>query len=191
VELELHATSWVFPAGHRLRLSLAGADWPNAVPPPAPVVLTVERAGSVLTLPVLRGPSPAPPPTLPPPRSAGPDGKASDPPAVWRVVRDMLGRTTEAVIEHGGRTMLDDGTVVTERYGGTVGTANDRPGRTWAAGEAGYRVEWPEATVATTARLDLRGDADAFEVRVDLEVREGDEPRWNRSWQRRIPRRLG
>ena len=114
-----------------------------------------------------------------------------DSPVVWRVVRDVLGRTTEAVIEHGGRTVLDDGTVVTERYAGTVGTAQDRPGRTWATGEAGYQVEWPEATVATTARVDLRGDADAFDVRVDLEVREGGEPRWNRSWRRRIPRRLG
>jgi len=110
---------------------------------------------------------------------------------VWRVVRDVLGRTTEAVIQHGGRTVLDDGTVVTERYGGTVGTAHDRPGRTWATGETGYQIEWPEATVATSARLDLRGDADAFEVRIDLEVREGGEPCWNRSWQRRIPRRLG
>jgi predicted acyl esterase len=204
VELELHATSWVFPAGHRLRLSLAGADWPNAVPPPAPVVLTVERDGSVLTLPVLRGPSPAPrtadpagsggaapdPPAPPPPPPAGPDGSAADPPVEWRVVRDVLGRTTEAVIGHGGRTTLEGGAVVTERYGGTVGTALDRPWRTWAAGEAGYQVEWPEATVATTARLDLRADADAFEVRVDLEVREAGEPRWNRSWRRRIPRRL-
>jgi predicted acyl esterase len=194
VELELHATSWVFPAGHRLRLSLAGADWPNAVPPPAPVVLTVERDGSVLTLPVLHGQSPSPPPTLSPPTVAPPTSPEHPPPAVpvvWRVVRDVLGRTTEAVIEHGGRTVLDGGTVVTERYGGTVGTASDRPGRTWATGEAGYRVEWPEATVATTARLDLRGDADAFEVRVDLEVRDGDKPRWTRSWRRRIPRRLG
>ena len=112
-------------------------------------------------------------------------------PVVWRVVRDVLARTTEAVIGHGGRTVLEDGTVVTERYGGTVGTTSDRPGRTWATGEAGYRVEWPEATVATTARLDLRGDADAFEVRVDLEVRDGDEAPWTRSWRRRIPRRLG
>ena len=68
VELELDATSWVFPAGHRLRLSLAGADWPNLVPPPAPVTLTVERDGSALTLPALDGPSPSPPPSLPPPR---------------------------------------------------------------------------------------------------------------------------
>ena len=51
VELELDATSWVFPAGHRLRLSLAGTDWPNLVPPPAPVTPTVERDGSALTLP--------------------------------------------------------------------------------------------------------------------------------------------
>jgi hypothetical protein len=84
VELELHATSWVFPAGHRLRLSLAGADWPNAVPPPAPVVLTVARDGWVLTLPVLRGPSPAPPPTLPQPSgtptSSPPDPRRPGPP---------------------------------------------------------------------------------------------------------------
>jgi hypothetical protein len=107
------------------------------------------------------------------------------------VVRDVLGRTTEAVIGRGARTVLEDGTVVTERYGGTVGTTREGPGRTWATGEAGYQIEWPEAAVATSARLDLRGDADAFEVRVDLEVRKGGEARWNRSWQRRIPRRLG
>jgi uncharacterized protein len=77
VALELDATSWVFPAGHRLRLSLAGTDWPNLGPPPAPVTLTVERAGSALTLPALDGPSPSPPPSLPVPRPA--DRRASTP----------------------------------------------------------------------------------------------------------------
>ena len=214
VELELDATSWVFPAGHRLRLSLAGTDWPNLVPPPAPVTLTVERDGSALTLPALDGPSPSPPPSLPPPRPA--DRQAStpnplgggrtmspqdpqstgglgmsppDPPTRWRVVRDVLGRGTEAEIDHGGRTELPDGAVLVERYQGTVGTALD-PGPTWARGSASYRVEWPEATVATSVRLDLRGDADAYEVQLDLEAREGDELRWARTWRRRIPRHL-
>jgi hypothetical protein len=45
--------------------------------------------------------------------------------------------------------------------------------------------------VATGARLGLGGDGDAFEVRLELEAREGDELRWARSWRRRIPRRLG
>jgi hypothetical protein len=203
VEVELDATSWVFPAGHRLRLSLAGTDWPNLVPPPAPVTLTVERDGSALTLPALDGPGPSPPPSLPPPRP--PDRQAStpdprlgggramsppDPPTRWRVVRDVLGRRTEAEIDHGGRTELPDGAVLVERYQGTVGTALD-PGPTWVRGSASYRVEWPEATVATSVRLDLRGDADAFEVQLDLEAREGDELRWARTWRRRIPRHLG
>ena len=78
-----------------------------------------------------------------------------------------------------------------ERYQGTVGAALDRPGVTWARGSADYRIEWPEATVSTSARLDLRGDGEAFEVRLDLEAREGDELRWARTWHRRIPRQLG
>jgi uncharacterized protein len=191
VELELDATSWVFPAGHRLRLSLAGSDWPNLVPPPGPVTLTVERDGSALTLPVLEGPSPSPPPSLPPPRPpAETGGGDDDPQVVWRVVRDVLGHRTEAEIDHGGRTELPDGAVLTEHYQGTVGAALDRPGLTWAGGSATYRIEWPEATVTTTARLDLKIDADAFEVQLDLEAREGDEARWTRSWHRRIPRHL-
>jgi hypothetical protein len=158
VELELDATSWVFPAGHRLRLSLAGSDWPHIVPPPGPVTLLVERGGSTLTLPALHGPSPAPPPSLPPPRPSG-------------------------------RSQLPDGGALVERYRGTVGAGPD--GETWARGSAHYRIEWPEATVATSVRLDLRGDAEAFEVQLDLEVHEGDEPRWARTWRRRIPRHLG
>jgi putative CocE/NonD family hydrolase len=191
VELELDATSWVFPAGHRLRLSLAGSDWPNLVPPPGPVTLTVERDGSALTLPVLEGPSPSPPPSLPPPRPPAETGAGDDdPPLVWRVVRDVLGHRTEAEIDHGGRTELPDGAVLTEHYQGTVGAALDRPGLAWAGGSATYRIEWPEATVTTTARLDLKIDADAFDVQLDLEAREGDQARWTRSWHRRIPRHL-
>ncbi|HWD43337.1 MAG TPA: CocE/NonD family hydrolase [Actinomycetota bacterium] len=188
VELELDATSWVFPAGHRLRLSLAGSDWPNIVPPPGPVTLLVERDGSTLTLPVLDGPSPAPPPSLPPPRPGGPGISPPDPPTRWRLVRDVLARRTEAEIDHSGRSQLPDGGALVERYRGTVGAGPD--GGTWARGSAHYRIEWPEATVATSVRLDLRGDAEAFEVRLDLEAREDDQPRWARSWHRRIPRHL-
>jgi hypothetical protein len=109
------------------------------------VTLTVERDGSALSLPVVEGPSPCPPPDLPPPRpheeaaeadprlGGGRSMSPPDPPTRWRVVTDVLG----------------------------------------------HRIEWPEATVATSARLDLRGDAEAFEVRLDLEAREGGELRWS------------
>jgi hypothetical protein len=112
-----------------------------------------------------------------------------DPPTRWRLVRDVLGRRTEAEIDHGGRSQLPDGGALVERYRGTVGAGPD--GETWARGSAHYRIEWPEATAATSVRLDLRGDAEAFEVQLDLEAHEGDEPRWARTWHRRIPRHLG
>ncbi len=51
VEVEMEATSWVFPAGHSIRLSVAGTDWPNTWVPPRPVTLTVESLQ--MQLPVL------------------------------------------------------------------------------------------------------------------------------------------
>ena len=51
IEVEMEATSWVFPAGHSIRLSIAGNDWPNTWVPPQPVTLTVESLQ--MQLPVL------------------------------------------------------------------------------------------------------------------------------------------
>ena len=70
VELELEATSWIFEAGHRLRLALAGSDWPNTWPPPHGGTSDVERASVELELPVLDGPPVAPRPTSAQPRPA-------------------------------------------------------------------------------------------------------------------------
>ena len=54
MRVPLLPTSWVFQAGSRLRLSLAGADADHAVQVPhgRPPVLTVNRAGSALDLPI-------------------------------------------------------------------------------------------------------------------------------------------
>ncbi len=53
VEVVLDACAYAWSSGQRLRVSVAGADWPNTVAPPAPVALTVH--GAVLELPVLEG----------------------------------------------------------------------------------------------------------------------------------------
>ena len=46
VSIELEATTWTLLPGHRLRLAIAGTDWPNCWPPKSPFVLGVDR-GSV------------------------------------------------------------------------------------------------------------------------------------------------
>ncbi len=58
VVLDLDACAYAWTPGNRLRLSLAGSDWPNTVAPPAPVTLTVH--GGSIELPLLAGDFPAP-----------------------------------------------------------------------------------------------------------------------------------
>src|SRR5262249_7880572 len=56
VTVPLDATSWVFAPGHRLRLGLSGADFPNTWPSPKPYVATIAIGGaspSRLVLPVV------------------------------------------------------------------------------------------------------------------------------------------
>ena len=58
VSVVLDACAYAWSPGQTLRVSVAGADWPNTVAPPAPVTLTV-ISGSV-ELPTLPGSWPAP-----------------------------------------------------------------------------------------------------------------------------------
>ena len=43
VDVELEATSWRFEPGHRVRVTVAGTDWPNLVPPPVETALELDR----------------------------------------------------------------------------------------------------------------------------------------------------
>ncbi len=199
--VELEATSWIFEAGHRIRLALAGADWPNVWPPPAGGTLELERASIELALPVVAGEPPiSEPPQFAP--SPGGDPHAADPageqpPTIWRIESDVLGRETRAVVSHGSDYGAEAGAKVEERYDGAVGVSTSDPGAAWARATSRFVVRWPEAECAAEARLDLRSDADAYYVVVDVvaeELRECDGVagigRRERRFERTIPRRL-
>jgi hypothetical protein len=198
VAVELEATSWVFEPGHRIRLSLAGSDWPNVWPPPRAGELTVDRSSVVLTLPVVDGPAPvAETPVFAP--SPGRDLHAAedgdDVPVTWRIERDLVAHETRAVTGYGYDYDAPHGARVRERYEGAVGVSTDDPGRAWARGTSRYEIRWAEAEVTAEARLDLRSDADAYHVVVDVLVEErgggpGSLGRRERRFERTIPRDL-
>jgi hypothetical protein len=196
VSFELEVASWVFEPGHRIRLDLAGTDWPNAWPPPEPVTLTIERAGSALVLPTVDGPTPTPgTPVLPPPtREAAPlessrGGEMSE--VTWRIEHDVVAEETRAVTAYGGDTQADAGHPGTEeRYEGTVGVSARDPGRAWVEARAVNTLHFPEATISGLARWTIRSDASAYHVEIDVDLREDGERRLSRRWERTIPRRL-
>ncbi len=83
VVLDLDACAYRLDRGHRLRLSVAGADWPNTVAPPAPVTLTVHEG--TLSLPHWDG-EPADPGFVPGADRSGEDAAG----VTWTVTDDVL-----------------------------------------------------------------------------------------------------
>lgn len=196
VTVEMEVTSWVFEPGHRIRLDLAGTDWPNAWPPPAPVSLTVERGGSALILPTVAGPAPfdvrpvLPPSTRPQERHESAKGNTSEG-VVWRIEHDVLEGETRAVAGSSGVTEAEgERPRFREEYEGTVAVSTADPGHARAESRSAFTIEWPQATVASEARQVIRSDAEAYHLTVELDVMEDGELRWSRRWGRRIPRRL-
>ncbi len=189
VSLEFDATSWIWEAGHRIRLAVAGSDWPNAWAPPQRGELHLTLEESTLELPVLAGD----PPVVDAPQLAQPSAGASEnppSPVVWRLEHEVVERVTRAVVEHGGISELSNGARLDERYGGTVGVSTAEPGVAWAEGKNSFEVTWPEVTARAEARARLQSSSESYELHLELDVWADGALIESRSWDRRYPRRM-
>lgn len=189
VSIDLTATSWVLPRGHRLRLAIAGTDWPNVWPPPEPVSLTLDPHRSALNLPVLDGGEEFPAPRLRPP-SAATKAQNSESRVSWRVEHDVLERETRYVVDHGSTYETEMGARVTESYFGRVAVSNSHPGRSRAEGRIRFEIAWPEATVIAEVRATLASSAREYRLEMDLDVIHDGAGLGRRRWERTFPRRL-
>ena len=199
IEFELEVASWTFEAGHRIRLDLAGTDWPNAWASPYPGTITVDRASAVLTLPVMDGPSPvAERPVLPPPnlRSAIRSPKEYDKPddetkgwVRWEISHEQLKHETRAYAgSFGDYDAHDDVPSFAELYDGHVAVSTEDPAIAREGSEARFTLRFPEATCEARVVMSLTSSADDYRLKLDLTTSEDGEHRWSRTWDRTFPR---
>jgi hypothetical protein len=195
VEIALQATGWRFARGHRIRLAIAGSDWPTVWPPPTAEPVAVRLSSTTpatLRLPPL--PSDARPLNLAEPPPYEPDAAGwfeQDGPSTWRMVTD--GMTARSGIEASDASR-------SEHRGDAVRTAEVRTYRAFipAGDPLGAEVEG-----ATTFVIERNGrrtrtvasgvftcTRDEFHYDVRLEVRSDDEPLATRRWSGSVPRRL-
>ena len=184
VEVELEATSWVFPTGHSIRLSIAGNDWPNTWVPPRPVTLTVESLQ--VQLPVL-GPGGAGVPRFAAVEAPAPPQINS---STWSVSHDVLSRVTTARTRYGGSYEARFGGHVTDLYSGEVTVSIAEPSHATAGGTVRFEIAWPEAAVIVESRLQVRSTAEDYCVDIELDAYESDALVAERRWSRRFPRLL-
>jgi hypothetical protein len=192
VTVPMHVTSWVFPAGHRIRLSLSTAMWPMVWPLPHGVAAAIRvggDAGARLILPVV------PFEDRPSPRFDPPEPRVAAP--GWRSgVEDVLPGAWE--IER-------EGTVVTSTWRGTTWTEapwgratfretlrwrvdDEDPAHAGVHGESETTVELGDRRITWLGVLDLTSDENDFDYRYRREVRENGTTVRRREWHERIPR---
>jgi hypothetical protein len=182
--VELEATTWTLTPGHTLRVAIAGSDWPNCWPPPAPLTLGVDRASLALRIPVVDGLAESAHVFAPG------DGPASDEAdgVVWHISHDVLGRETQVRTRYGGHYEGLHGAAIDDDYEGELGVSTVDPGRAWAKGRTSFTISWPEATCSTVGTIDVRSDAESINVVVELVALRDGETFATRSWHESFPR---
>ncbi|HEX2322823.1 MAG TPA: CocE/NonD family hydrolase [Streptosporangiaceae bacterium] len=192
--LQLHACSWVFPRGHRIRLAISNAMWPMIWPTPHPATATVRLGptGTRLALPVVPATdgSPAQAPVFgdfePSEELEGVRGWGDVLPVRWTLVRDDKGVASISWRGTAGNE-YPWGRVVDEEYL-RYEVDDDHPAEASARGEARTEVHLPDRLLIFSSVLDLDGDTESLRYRFRRELRKDGELIRERSWERRFRR---
>src|SRR5204863_10115333 len=95
----------------------------------------------------------------------------------WTIERDQISGETHA---HAGSfgDYPAAGAVpsYSELYGGTVSVSRRDPGRARSVSEGRFVIRFPEAECESHARMTVSSDAAAYDLRIELEVREDGTP---------------
>jgi putative CocE/NonD family hydrolase len=193
VPIEIDATGWVFPAGHRIRVAVASADWPNVWPTPEPATNTIHRGAanpSRLVLPVVPPHGSADPPEFrPSTRSAERQRDMAEPP-LWEASRNLLTERTEVRMALSGGERIHETRAL--ENGATISVHVD-PRRPWDSGvrtRAWRRIVRPGSVVEGRLTVALESTKTHLHATIDLEILADGAPHFSRHWTESTERRL-
>jgi putative CocE/NonD family hydrolase len=194
VQVPLDATSWIFAPGHRIRLALSGADFPNTWPSPEPYTATLYlcgEAGSCLVLPTI-GPQELrlPVPQLRPPAVTESQVQVQEERPVWRVTHDHMAGTTEVFMRTAHCAWVADAFAFTRGSEMTATGWEHDPAHASMRGLSWVTLTWPDRTIETRARGQIESTADVFHVTIQLDITMDGAGHFNKRWVRSIPRHL-
>ncbi len=185
VTFPLLAASARIPAGWRLRLSVAGADFPIAWPPGRRFRLSVDPARSRLRLPLLLvGGETLTNPSAPPPPSAPAETERDE--VEWRVERDEARTTFRRSL---ARDELQEGRLrYSTRQQWEVAVGAEDPTSTSLVSKVELKLERSDWKVGANGRVAITADADAFYLEIGLATFEDEQVIFERTWKEHIER---
>jgi uncharacterized protein len=180
VEVVLDACAYQWAPGNTLRVSVAGADWPNTIAPPAPVSLTLRTAS--VTLPFLEGEHPVP--TFGP--GAGHSSESTEG-VGWSIHHDVLSRVTSATTRSDSRYPTPYDGTAHELYLGEV-SVDTRTFAQRASANTTYELTWPGTEVTVRSGMTLDVTRTSYDVRIWTLATLNSEEVSTRTWEESIPR---
>lgn len=181
-------TSWVFPAGHRIRLAVSNHLWPMMWPTPHPMTMSLHVEGSSLVMPVVPlGARSVPEFERPrkPQASGGITSEGDIHPTPWEIHRS--GGTAMAAWRGEEESRYSWGSMRSIEYL-RFRVADDRPDLAAALGEGGIHVLLPGRQLQWRTRLSLHSDAEAFHYRFRRTLAEDGREIRRRDWEESVPR---
>lgn len=193
LEIEIDCTAWTFAQGHRIRLSIASADWPNVWPTPYAATNHVYRGAehpSRLILPVVPVQGSARPPRFEPsPKSVSRHGEALEPPT-WRVTRDQLTGRATTELEFGWRWRVGDTAVVERQSSSRFDTDPEEPSDAGAKGHHVFRIVRPNHEIEACADVAIQATVTHFHITIDLLVEVNGALHFSKRWVESVARQL-
>ncbi len=180
VEVVLDACAYEWTPGNTLRVSVAGADWPNTIAPPAPVTMTLRTAS--LSLPFLQGEHPEP--SFPP---GDEQATISTEGVGWSTHHDVLERVTSVTTRIDSRYATPYDGSAHELYLGEV-SVNTRTFAQRVHANAVHELSWPGVDVTVRSIMTIDITPTAYDVSIWTQAVLDSESISERTWQESIPR---
>jgi hypothetical protein len=193
LEVELDTTGWVFRTGHRLRISVANADWPNVWPTPQPATSRVHRgpsAPSHVVIPLVPAEGSAVAPRFEPSPVVVQRHASVAVPPDWSVKRDGLTGRAEVTVADDAVMRINSSTLVRRKFLGIMRVDRDDPASASAFGRHAATIEQPSGSTTSTSDLSIQASAERFHIVLTVEVERDGAPVFSRRWVESVPRRL-
>ena len=193
LDIEMHLTSWVFPKGHRIRLSVSNSLWPMIVPTPYAMTTLLELGrnnGSRLVLPVVpvHGAS-APAFQTPQPTEERTDIRTRGEllPGEWTITRDAI--HSKATVHWHGKSETEYPWGNETDYEDLTYDADDaHPEISSVQGEAKSVFQLTGRVLTWQGHLSVTTDQENFYYRYTRELLKDGQMVKQKTWQETIPR---
>ncbi len=194
LDVEMHLTTWVFPKGHRIRLSISNALWPMVLSTPYNMTTSLEvggKEGSRLTLPVVPPKGEVAHVSPPQPAEERIDLKSFGFPwpGEWLVTRDQ-GRQKTTVLWKGKMGGEYPWGKETDLEKLTYEIDDAHPEVNVIHGEAETTMQLKDRVLVWSGRLSFTSDAKNFFYKYTRELREDGNLIKSKTWEETIPRDL-